>query len=238
MVRLVGELDDLVFDRRTVARADALDLTGIERRAVDVLANDLLVGATSNLWLRMTQGGGTFRVYYSLNGTTWTFIPSFPRPLNTTKIGVFAGNGGSSPQAFTCSVEYVATTLPAKPYLALPLNNAVDVPTPPTMSWDTTASATTYRLQLSTDAGFGTLAYNDSTITAPSKQVAGLLNTTRYYWRVRGKNTAGVGAFSDAFTFVTAITSHCDTRNYGPQRRGANLPADMRPSEYAGYPRC
>ncbi len=171
----------------------------------DVLANDVLTGATSNLWLRMTQGGGTFRVYYSLNGTVWSFIPSFPRPLNTKKIGVFAGNGGSSPQAFTCSVEYVATTLPARPYLALPLNNAVDIPTPPTMVWDTTASASLYRLQLSTDAGFGTLAYNDSTIATTSKQVAGLLNTTRYYWRVQGKNAVGVGPVSAAFTFVTAI---------------------------------
>ncbi|MBP1657708.1 MAG: hypothetical protein H6Q31_2309 [Bacteroidetes bacterium] len=173
--------------------------------SVDVIANEPLAGATSNLWLKMTQGGGTFRVFYSLNGTTWTFIPSFPRPMNTTRIGIFAGNGGSSPQAFTCSAEYVATTLPAKPYLTLPLNNAVDVPAPALMKWDTTASATTYRLQLSTDAGFGTLAHNDSTITATSKEVSGLQSTTRYYWRVRGKNTVGVGAFSDAFTFVTAI---------------------------------
>ena len=45
--------------------------------APDVITNDVLAGATSNLWLKLTQGGGTFRVYYSLNGTTWTFIPSF-----------------------------------------------------------------------------------------------------------------------------------------------------------------
>jgi regulation of enolase protein 1 (concanavalin A-like superfamily) len=175
--------------------------------SVDVIANEAIAGATSNLWLRMTQGGGTFRIYYSVNGTTWTFIPSFPRPMNTTKIGVFAGNAGSSPLPFTCSVEYVATTLPAKPYLALPLNNAVDIPTPPTMQWDTTASATTYRLQLSTDAGFGTVAYSDTAITGTSKEVAGLLNTTKYYWRVRGKNAAGVGANSDVYAFTTAISA-------------------------------
>ena len=171
----------------------------------DILANEVLTGATSNLWLKLTQGGGTFRVWYSLNGTSWTFIPSIARPLNVTKVGVFAGNGGASPQAFTCSAEYVATTLPAKPYLATPLNNALNVLVPPTLAWDTTASATTYRLQVSTDPGFGSTVYSDSTLTAVTRQVAGLGYTTQYYWRVRGKNTWGVGATSDVYTFTTAI---------------------------------
>ena len=39
---LVGELDDLVFDRGAVARADRLDLTAVHRRAVDVLADDAM----------------------------------------------------------------------------------------------------------------------------------------------------------------------------------------------------
>ena len=37
---LVGKLDDLVFDGRAIARADALDLAGIHGRAMDVLADD------------------------------------------------------------------------------------------------------------------------------------------------------------------------------------------------------
>src|SRR5579862_3516799 len=37
---LVGKLDDLVFDRGTVTRADRLDLAAIHRRTVHVLAND------------------------------------------------------------------------------------------------------------------------------------------------------------------------------------------------------
>ena len=37
---LVGKPDDLVFDRRAVARADGLDLPGVHRRAQDVFADD------------------------------------------------------------------------------------------------------------------------------------------------------------------------------------------------------
>ena len=40
MLRLVGELDDLVFDGRAIARADALDLAGVHRRAMHIFAND------------------------------------------------------------------------------------------------------------------------------------------------------------------------------------------------------
>lgn len=171
------------------------------------IANDAVTAPTSPLWLRVTQGGGRFWTYYSINGTSWTLVPSFLRPMDVRKIGVFAGNGGATPLAFTCLAEYVATTLPAKPYLALPLNNAVDVLVPSMVQWDTAAAATSYRLQLAIDAGFGTPAFNDSTITLTSKEVTGLLNTTKYYWRVRGKNLAGVGPVSDVFNFTTAIAA-------------------------------
>ena len=40
VLRLVRELDDFVFDGRAVARADALDLTGVHGRAVHVFADD------------------------------------------------------------------------------------------------------------------------------------------------------------------------------------------------------
>ncbi len=40
VLRLVGELDDLVFDGRAVARADALDAAGIHGRAVHVFADE------------------------------------------------------------------------------------------------------------------------------------------------------------------------------------------------------
>jgi hypothetical protein len=155
--------------------------------------------------MRVTQGGGRFRVWYSFDGTNFTFIPFFAWPLNVKKIGVFAGNVGSAPQAFTCLAEYVATTIPAKPNLKLPLNNAVDVPTPSTVVWDTTAGATSYRLQLATDAGFSSTVYSDTTLTVPTRVVSGLLNLQTYYWRVLGKNLNGYGAYSDVFGFTTAI---------------------------------
>src|SRR5690606_19539518 len=42
MALLLGEAHDLVLDRRAVTRPDALDRPGVHRRAVEVLANDLV----------------------------------------------------------------------------------------------------------------------------------------------------------------------------------------------------
>ncbi len=39
---LVGKLDDLVFDRRAIARSDGLNLAAVHRRAVHVLADDAM----------------------------------------------------------------------------------------------------------------------------------------------------------------------------------------------------
>ena len=41
MLRLLGEAHDLVFDRRAVARTDGLDLAGVHRRAMHVVADEL-----------------------------------------------------------------------------------------------------------------------------------------------------------------------------------------------------
>ena len=42
MLQFIGEFDDLVFDAGAVARPDALDLAGVHRRAMHVLANDAM----------------------------------------------------------------------------------------------------------------------------------------------------------------------------------------------------
>jgi hypothetical protein len=177
------------------------------RENYSIIDTRTLTTTTGPLWLRVVQGGGRFYVEYSSDGVTYTHINFFAWPLNVKKVGIFAGNVGTSPAAFTCYADYIATTLPAKPNLELPLLNATDVPTPPTLTWDTTASATTYRVQVATDAAFSSPIYNDSTVTLTNKSVTGLANTQKYYWRVRGKNTSGVGAYSDIFNFTTAIAA-------------------------------
>ena len=93
---------------------------------------------------------------------------------------------------------------PGAPTLSLPVNGANGVSTNPTLSWNASAGATSYGVQISTDAGFSTLVYSQTGITSTSTNVSGLTNSTVYYWRVNATNTGGISAWSASFSFTTA----------------------------------
>jgi hypothetical protein len=65
-------------------------------------------------------------------------------------------------------------------------------------------SAATYRLQVATDTLFGSIVYNDSTLTDTARQVGPLVVNTQYYWRVNAKNAGGTSAWSTRWGFRTA----------------------------------
>ncbi len=186
---------------------------------------DQVIGAAgiTPTYLRVTRTGALWIMDYSLNGTSWTNVTSFYEFFNATQIGVFAGNGGSAPPAFTAMVDFFQASLPAKPRLTSPAAGATNVVTPPTLVWDTTAGATSYRLQVSTDSLFGTTVFNDSTITVPSRQVAGLVNQVKYFWRVRGKNLKGVGAYSNVFSFTTGAPAPAAPTLVSPANNATGL---------------
>ena len=95
---------------------------------------------------------------------------------------------------------------PSVPVLQSPSNGSTGVSISPTLSWNAVTGADSYRLQAGTDSTFTTgIVYDDSTLTAVSKQLTGLLNSTKYYWRVRAKNAGGIGGWSVVFGFMTII---------------------------------
>jgi hypothetical protein len=58
-------------------------------------------------------------------------------------------------------------------------------------------------LQVSADATFATLAFDDSTLTDTLRVVGPLTTTTKYYWRVNAKNLGGTSAWSEVWNFTT-----------------------------------
>ncbi|MCU0452203.1 MAG: FG-GAP-like repeat-containing protein [Bacteroidetes bacterium] len=107
---------------------------------------------------------------------------------------------------------------PDVPTLAGPANSATDRPVSLSLSWNASARATTYRLQVSASNTFGVLSYDDSTLNGTSATVSGLANLTTYYWRVNAKNAGGVSSFSTIRQFTTIIAV--------PSDPGLTLPAD------------
>lgn len=96
---------------------------------------------------------------------------------------------------------------PSSPTLISPTNGATAVSTSPTLSWNASAGANSYGVQVSSDPNFTTLVYNQTGITSTSTNVSGLTNNTVYYWRVNATNAGGTSAWSASFSFTTAAGS-------------------------------
>lgn len=115
---------------------------------------------------------------------------------------------------------------PPVPVLASPANGTSSVAESLLVIWRSTALASFYHLQLSTDSSFAaSLMVNDSTITDTVKLVRGYAGLSNVYWRVRSKNGAGVSAFSSAFVFASGFPAV--TMPVYPVNSSVDLPVQL-----------
>jgi photosystem II stability/assembly factor-like uncharacterized protein len=96
-------------------------------------------------------------------------------------------------------------TVPPAPVLVTPAANATGVALSGNLSWNASAGAATYRVQLATDSTFAATLINDSTVTALTRATGTLANNTAYFWRVNAKNAGGTSAWSEVRKFTTAL---------------------------------
>jgi hypothetical protein len=188
------------------------------------------------IWLHVIRSGAVWRVYCSLDGLTSFSVGSFNHSITLNRIGVFAGNSGTSPEPFTCLVDYFQAALPAKPFPTTPGNGANEEPQPVVFAWDAAAGATAYRLQIAIDSTFATRVL-DSVVVETSNAINVLPpNMKKYWWRVAGKNNAGSGQFSDLRWF-TIVTSDVVQGESVPERYllEQNYPNPFNPSTTIRY---
>ena len=92
---------------------------------------------------------------------------------------------------------------PAAPTLSSPADGARNVSRNPTLVWNASAGATSYRVQVSTDPSFGTTVFDQSGIAGTSVAVSGLGSRIVYYWHVNASNSDGTSAYSATWSFRT-----------------------------------
>ena len=111
---------------------------------------------------------------------------------------LFGSGGYSAPWKFTTAL--------ASPVLLSPANAAGDQPLDVTLKWRKVSGASSYRLQVSTESGFGSgLIVNEGSIGDTVRLVSGLLKNTLYYWRVSAVDPGGDGPFSSSWSFTTYL---------------------------------
>jgi len=65
------------------------------------------VSGTIPQFMRIKRVDNAWTYSYSLDGTSWTTVAKFHHAMTVRKIGIFAGNAGSSPPTLDAIVDYV-----------------------------------------------------------------------------------------------------------------------------------
>ena len=94
--------------------------------------------------------------------------------------------------------------------LTSPINGATDTLIADTLMWDEDINATSYDVEVATDAAFNSVVLSGN-VTTSSYTTSGLSGVTEYFWRVKPKNTCGQGSFSSSFSFTTVMPEYCSS---------------------------
>ena len=96
----------------------------------------------------------------------------------------------------------VATEIAPAPTLTSPANGATNVPAQPTFTWSAAAQASSYLIEIATDAGFGNIILSQTVTDTSFTPSASLPLNAAIWWRVTANNDCG-GTTSTVFTFIT-----------------------------------
>jgi hypothetical protein len=140
------------------------------------------------------------------NMTVWNTMLSGGRRNYINETSCVPSYGGQDASTLNFGVD-ISLVAPSPPTLVSPPNNSTGLPLTDTLVWNASPGAASYRVQLATDSLFASLVVNDSTVTTTSRIVSGLINNTKYYWRVNAKNAAGTSNYSAIWNFMTIIAA-------------------------------
>jgi fibronectin type 3 domain-containing protein len=123
-------------------------------------------------------------------------------PFTTYYWRVNAENIGGTSGWSTIFSFTTGQAFPVAPTLVSPANGGTEVVNA-LMLWNAVATATQYRLQISTSSDFASTIVDNASITNTFFEATNLQKFTQYYWRVRAISEVGAGDWSATWSFTT-----------------------------------
>ncbi|KUG09507.1 reprolysin-like metallopeptidase [Solirubrum puertoriconensis] len=171
---------------------------------VTLSATGIPAGVSVNFGSTQVAAGSTTSVTISSAATTAS---------GTYPITVSGTNGSTTETQVISLVVRNSANVP--PTLQQPAANSLRALPQPRFTWSAIQGATSYDLQVATDAGFSNLVISQTGLTTNSYTAATTLQENgRYYWRVRGTAECGVGNWSAGEQFYVgqlACTTYTPT---------------------------
>ncbi|HET8899803.1 MAG TPA: GEVED domain-containing protein [Rhodanobacteraceae bacterium] len=159
---------------------------------ISLAVTGLPAGVSASFSANPLQPGADSVLSFGVDNTVATAALSF------TLTGQASGVDSKSVQG----VLNVSNGAPAAPGLLTPANGASGVSPTVSLSWAPIAGATSYTLQVASDAAFTTLVEVHTGLTTTSLQLMLPADST-YYWRVLADNYCGGSGWSTVASFST-----------------------------------
>ena len=122
-----------------------------------------------------------------------------------TNYTVTAQNSAGSTTVLLSITISAPTSAPATPSIIYPAAGAVGVPATVSFQWHPVATATTYRLQVSTTPDFNGMVKDSAGLTDTTFTLTNLPSNTNYYWCVNAANSVGTSSWSATAIFTTVV---------------------------------
>ena len=185
-----GSIVDIFAPGSSISSADFSTPTAVSIKSGTSMASPHVAGAAA-LYLEYAPGSTTAEVETGLkNYAARGRISGIPTGTTDALLQI---NFGITP----------GLPVPIVPTLSSPANVATNVAIAPTLSWSAVTTAVSYNLEYSTSSTFANNVTPISGITTTSRAIAGLTNSTTYFWRVSATNTTGTSAWSAVSSFTT-----------------------------------
>ncbi len=130
---------------------------------------------------------------------------------------------GESAWSETRTFRTVVVT-PGVPTLIAPVNTFSNAKTPLLLDWSPVQGATSYSMEVSVDQTFQSGVFVSEGQAATEFLLSTLLPQTTYFWRVRARNTAGFGEWSETWSFTTVVQAPDQVTLISPLTQSINTP--------------